>query len=150
MTHPRLSEAARYLGGTLLLVGGWQVCAGGGMLASGFEFAPHPWAGLIASVAGTEMAVLSYLLVRSLRWELPFRAGLLLLLSLLAFGFLLVVGSSVIPLLRGLTNWEWPLSWPQKVYAFAMSGMGWACLTWLYRSAGLTWRPKPPGSVAHG
>ncbi len=118
------------------------------MLASGYESAPHAWVGLLASLSGAAMAVSGYVLVRHLRWELPFRAGLylflflFLFLFLLAFGYLLVALSFVVPLLRGLTDWERALSLGQKVYAITMSSVAWVGLIWLYGRVGLMWRPK--------
>jgi len=143
MAYPKVIAGARYLAAAVLLAGGWVIGSGGGMLASGYEFAPHPWLGLMASFAGTLMAVLSYQLVSHLRWEALFRLGVHVFLSIAGLLYLVATLSLWVPLFRGLTAWEEPVSLAQEVDVITMCLVTWVCLGWVYGRAGLGRRAKP-------
>ena len=102
----------------------------------------HPLVGAILAISGVEIEALSYILVRNLRFEAPFRAALFIL-----FGFpaITVLTSLLLWLFLPKDSWRWGLIHFTAAQAAAYGAAGTVCavnLIHLYRRAGLGWRAK--------
>jgi hypothetical protein len=137
-----VQNLSRYLTASVLIIlGGWLL-GGGGLLIKGLHIQPHPLLGAIISILGLEMAALSYLFVRNLRFELPFRAALYLVLCLCAISGLTSLG-----LWAFLSDGSWrvgliPFTAAQALASGSTGAVAAINLIHLSRRAGLGWKAK--------
>jgi hypothetical protein len=136
-----IRNVIRYVSASALLILGFLLCSAGGLLMKGLHIRPHPLFGGILAISGLEIEALSYIPVRNLRFESPFRAALFIL-----FGFpaITVLTSLAIWLCLPEDSWRWGIHFTAG-QAAAYGAVGTVCalnLVYLYRRAGSGWRAK--------